>query len=651
MATTATLEYLIKVNDRDLKELKSRVKETNQALGDETQKSSSKFGTAMGSIAKGAAFAAGGAAIGGLAVAAKAGFGEFVEGQKVAAQTGAVLKSTGGAANVTAKQIEALAGTISRKSGIDDEAIQSGQNLLLTFTGIRNEAGKGNDIFNQATQIMTDMSVAMGTDASSQAIQLGKALNDPVKGISALTRVGVTFTDAQKEQIKAMQEAGNTAGAQKVILAELQKEFGGSAEAAGKTFGGQLNILKNSLEGVAGEVIGKLVPHLTTFVGYLTNRVIPWLSNLKDNLTGSGGVKNAFGGVGDFLTNVFFPTIRAIGTLFKDVFDAVLRTLNNNKEEIRTIVNGIKTILEGIYIVIREVVIPALKLIFKEGGPFDLVFGTAIKIVSGVITAVEKIVGGVRGAINAVRDFWNKSGKEIWNGVWTAIKKPIDAVVGIVESIVNKVEWLIDNLGKLKGKIPFIGDAVDPNFVAPDVGAVAAITGGDSTIDPGLWGFLASARGMGLSLTSGYRPGAITANGTPSDHGRFPSKAIDVSNGFNTPQMAAFFMSLIGNPRVKQAFYDPIGSIFGGRLSSYREGGHSDHVHVATYHRGGIVPGNREVPALLMGGEGVFTRDQMRAMGGPAVVEAHLYLDGEEISYIIRDKIARIGSNNVSTGV
>jgi hypothetical protein len=54
--------------------------------------------------------------------------------------------------------------------------------------------------------------------------------------------------------------------------------------------------------------------------------------------------------------------------------------------------------------------------------------------------------------------------------------------------------------------------------------------------------------------------------------------------------MALFFKSLIGNRGVKEAFYDPLGSIFAGALSGYREGGHSDHVHVATYDRGGWLP-------------------------------------------------------------
>jgi hypothetical protein len=153
------------------------------------------------------------------------------EAQIVTKQTAAVLKSTGQIAGVSAGQVSELADSISRKTGIDDEAIQSGENLLLTFTKVRNEVGEGNDIFNQATETIVDMSAALGTDAKSSAIQLGKALNDPIKGVTALQRVGVSFTAQQKEQIKTMVQNNDTLGAQKLILKELQTEFGGSAEA------------------------------------------------------------------------------------------------------------------------------------------------------------------------------------------------------------------------------------------------------------------------------------------------------------------------------------------------------------------------------------------------------------------------------------
>lgn len=151
------------------------------------------------------------------------------ESAVVAARTENVIRTTGQAAGLTADQVGDLAGAIAMKTGADDEAIQSGANLLLTFTNVKDGVGAGNDIFSQATQLMTDMSAAMGTDASTAAVQLGKALNDPITGVSALRKVGVSFTDQQREQIRTLVESGDVMGAQKIILGELSKEFGGAA--------------------------------------------------------------------------------------------------------------------------------------------------------------------------------------------------------------------------------------------------------------------------------------------------------------------------------------------------------------------------------------------------------------------------------------
>jgi hypothetical protein len=210
-----------------------------------------------------AAIVGGAAALGGLVATLKIGVDEFMTAQKVMAQTGAVLKSTGGAANVTSKQITDMSTSLMKLSGIDDEAIQSGQNLLLTFTKIRNETGKGNNIFDQATVAMTNLSVAMGKDLSSSAILVGKALNDPVKGVGALSRAGVQFTASQKDTIKALVDSGNVMGAQKMILKELETQFGGSAKAAGQTLPGQLNILKETFRNVAAGLVTTFIPYLS----------------------------------------------------------------------------------------------------------------------------------------------------------------------------------------------------------------------------------------------------------------------------------------------------------------------------------------------------------------------------------------------------
>jgi len=220
-----------------------------------------------------AAIVGGAAALGGLVATLKIGVDEFMGAQKVLAQTGAVLKSTGGAANVTSKQITSMSESLMKLSGIDDEAIQSGQNLLLTFTKIRNETGKGNNIFDQATLAMTNLSVAMGKDLSSSAILVGKALNDPVKGVGALSRAGVQFTASQKDTIKALVDSGDVMGAQKMILKELETQFGGSAKAAGQTLPGQLNILKETFRNTAADLVAVFIPTLSRAATSLLNFV------------------------------------------------------------------------------------------------------------------------------------------------------------------------------------------------------------------------------------------------------------------------------------------------------------------------------------------------------------------------------------------
>ncbi len=201
-----------------------------------------------------------GAGVAAAGIVGKLAIDAAIEAEKVSAQTDAVLKSTKGAANVTAGEIANLSTNIQNYSGISDEAVQSSANLLLTFTNIQNQAGKGNAIFDRSVKIVQDMSVALGQDAKSSSIQLGKALNDPIAGITSLSRVGVKFTEDTKEQIAALVEEGDILEAQKIILRELGTEFGGSARAIGKTAEGQFNIAKEAIGNVLEQLGGALLP-------------------------------------------------------------------------------------------------------------------------------------------------------------------------------------------------------------------------------------------------------------------------------------------------------------------------------------------------------------------------------------------------------
>jgi Flp pilus assembly pilin Flp len=265
----------------------------NRTLKVEIIGDASSFQKALGKALGLAAVGAGVAIGAGFLVTLKRGFDELADAQKVAAQTAAVIKSTGAAANVSKAQVEDYATTLSELSGVDDEVIASGENMLLTFKNIRNEAGAGNDIFRQSTVALLDMSTALGTDMNKSAIQLGKALNDPIKGITALQRVGVSFTAGQKETIKGMVEAGNVMGAQKLILKELTSEFGGSAKAFGETMPGQLQKLKNAFDEVAGQIVSGMLPAITAGIKIL-GKGVDAVGNFVGKLSAAKGFKAKF---------------------------------------------------------------------------------------------------------------------------------------------------------------------------------------------------------------------------------------------------------------------------------------------------------------------------------------------------------------------
>lgn len=195
------------------------------------------------------------------------------DNQAAQAQTAQAIKSTGDASGMTADSISNLATSLSNVTDFSKDTVQGGENLLLTFTGI------GKDVFPATTQTMLDMAQAMHQGPTQAAMMLGKALNDPTTGLSALTRVGVTFSDQEKQQIKTMMAHNDVAGAQKVMLKELSTEFGGSAQAAGKTFGGALDILKNRLENVKQQIGTAVLPVLTNFVTALSSPAVASFAN------------------------------------------------------------------------------------------------------------------------------------------------------------------------------------------------------------------------------------------------------------------------------------------------------------------------------------------------------------------------------------
>lgn len=462
---------------------------------------SSKLGSVLGGVLKVGAVA-GAAGLAAVGFAAARGVGELMDSQKVTAQTGAVLKSTGKAAGVTAKQVTNLANRISAYSGIDDEAVQAGENMLLTFTNIQNKAGKGNDIFNQSTKILADMSTAMGTDMKSSAIQMGKALNDPVKGITALTRVGVAFTEGQKKQITALTESGNKIGAQKIILKELTKEFGGSAKAAGDTLPGQLNKLTNAFDEAASAIVAKLLPPVTRFITWATplliagldaigkviGRLTPYIGQASDALSTAANsaipsIVGALKSVWRVVQKDVVPIIIRLRGVFQQSVTAIGKVLAQHGPELNRIFSRLGAVIK----VVGAVAVPILRIAFV------VILPRAISVLITAIDKVTAIIAGIAGFVKRagakLHDWANTIG-DIAGKIVTAL----GPVIGVFDTIITKIEWLIDH-------VPDI-----PSFDLPSIPGLAV--GG-----PALAGhsYIVGERGPEM-LTMGASSGYVHTN-------------------------------------------------------------------------------------------------------------------------------------------
>ena len=197
------------------------------------------------------------------------------------------LTSTGHAAGLSLGQIEEEAKKLSGQTLFGRAAIMDAQSMLLTFTQIRGE------IFNKSIPAVTDFATRFKMELPEAANMLGKALNDPLKGMTRLQRQGVVFSDQQKETIKHFMATGQVAKAQEVILKELGTEFGGLAHAMTQTDEGKLKMAAKTLDNfklTVGELTSKfLVSLIPAF-----NAVVKAATKFKDWITGDSTSAEAF---------------------------------------------------------------------------------------------------------------------------------------------------------------------------------------------------------------------------------------------------------------------------------------------------------------------------------------------------------------------
>lgn len=462
MSTTELGDMLVRykadISDltKNVKQAKSDISSVGQTAKEAQEKTSGGF---AGMLKSAVSFASGMAvfslasdAIGAVKSQLTDLFQLTMQHQDTMTQTNQVLKSTHDVSGMTANALDDLSTQFSKTTRFSADTVEGGENLLLTFTNI------GKNVFPQATQAILDVSTAMHQDLQSSAIQVGKALGDPLTGMTALQRIGVTFSASEKEQIKTMMAHNDIMGAQKVILKELSTEFGGSAQAAGQTFAGKLDILKNRFDDLKIKIGTALLPILNQFLGWflkdgmpVVERFAAWFS--KD---GVAGIQRFAG----WIQNNLIPALQSIG---KWIGDNIIPALLNFGAWFQH--DGIPA-LQNFWQIIRTQVIPAIQAFFAPlvtlvgwvhdhwsqiwsilgpivVGAFNVVIGSikiAWALISGIFKVFSDIVSGNWKQLwTDLKDMFSG----IWDGIMQAFKGGVNELIGLLNGLITG----LDNIG------------------------------------------------------------------------------------------------------------------------------------------------------------------------------------------------------------
>ena len=261
-----------------------------EAVGKKANETSSIFGQLGQAIMQGLGLGAGLSVFAGITSGIQTLIGELKStiteastAQEAQAKLNAILSATGETSGITAGQVNDLANEMQRLTRFEDDTVVSASTVMLTFRTISSTT------FPQAMKAAADLAAMWGMDLTSAARMVGRALDAPGEGLGMLTRLGVRFTDQQKEMLQQLTATGRGAEAQAQILDILNSKFGGTAQAMVNTYAGRMEQLHNTFGNIKEEIGGAFLPVLEDLAKALTetfegqgSAVTNFANSLKD---------------------------------------------------------------------------------------------------------------------------------------------------------------------------------------------------------------------------------------------------------------------------------------------------------------------------------------------------------------------------------
>jgi hypothetical protein len=416
MAGSRTLKLNILAETKDLVDGLNKAGKETESAGDKIKK---------GFKIAAAAVAAAGAAI--IAFGTKA----ILAGEQAAtanARIEQINKSMGLFGNSVGEVNDRLikyAEATARATGIDTNSIKATQAKLLTFKELAKSADEVNGSFDRATKAAIDLAAAGFGSAETNAAQLGKALQDPIKGLTALARSGVTFTEVEKERIKTLVESNQVGEAQRLVLEAIEKQVGGTAEATANA----TDKIRVGFTQVQERIGLALLPAFEKLTNFILEKVFPAFEQK---------VLPIFQKINDFLQKVFVPFIADVFTnklgLFKQAWDLLTGTIQDNRKNFEPLL----TLLKAVWAFVKDFLAPILNTALRAA--FIL-----------IVEAINLVIKGLGFLINAL--------------------KP---VIDLISSLFNGISKVAGFLGLGGGSTPTVSSGFG-NITLPGGGSVPTL--------------------------------------------------------------------------------------------------------------------------------------------------------------------------------
>lgn len=419
-----------------------------------------------------------GSSIKGLAGAVATGFAvtkvlDFGKASVTAAQDAAVstqrleavFKSMGDTTGQSAKHAAAYASTLSKQIGVEDDVIMAGQAILATFKDVSSATAISAGVFDRATAAAADLAAAGFGSIQSNSVQLGKALQDPIKGITALAKSGVTFTEAQKQQIKVLTESGDLLGAQKIVLAGVESQVKGTAAATATSADKQKVAYGEMQEAIGTKLLPVIIQlqttlmHLFDFIGANAGWVLPVIAGvaaliaiLKTVTLVSQGVAAMNALVGASWFAAVWPVLLIIAAvaLLIGIFILLYNKCAWFRDAVQTAMRAAATAFSWILTAAQTVWNwirsnwPLLLAIIT--GPFGIAVLIIARNWQTILSGAQAVLGWFRGFAGAIAG--------ALAGVAGAIVAPFvagfNAVRGAIEAAVG---WITDRINSLKAVV------------------------------------------------------------------------------------------------------------------------------------------------------------------------------------------------------